>query len=78
MNKAVIAIAVSVLTAGPALASDKGDVMAVLKQWISGEAGTVACQPYFSTGGLNAMRRERGGRGRRVSNLASFTGGRIV
>jgi hypothetical protein len=36
MNKVVIALAVSVLTAGSALASDKGDIMAVLKQWISG------------------------------------------
>jgi hypothetical protein len=42
MNKVVIALALSVLTAGSALASDKGDIMAVLKQWISGEAGTVA------------------------------------
>jgi ketosteroid isomerase-like protein len=42
MNRVVIALAVSLLTAGSALASDKGDIMAVLKQWISGEAGTVA------------------------------------
>ena len=42
MNKVVIALAVSVLTAGSALAADKDDIMAVLKQWISGEAGTVA------------------------------------
>jgi len=42
MNRVVIALAVSVLTAGSALASDKGDIMAVLKQWISGEGGTVA------------------------------------
>lgn len=42
MNKAVIALAVSALTAGSALASDKDDIMGVLKQWSSGEAGTVA------------------------------------
>ena len=42
MNRVMIALAVSVLTAGSALASDKGDIMAVLKQWISGETGTVA------------------------------------
>ena len=42
MNKIAIFLAVSVLTAGPALASDKGDIMAVLKQWISSEAGSVA------------------------------------
>jgi hypothetical protein len=44
MKKVVIALVMSVLTAGPALASasDKSDIMAVLKQWISGEAGTVA------------------------------------
>ena len=42
MNKVVIAFAVSVLTAGSALASDKDDIMAVLKQWSSGAAGTVA------------------------------------
>lgn len=42
MNKVVIALAVSVVTAGSAVASDKGDIMAVLKHWISGEAGTVA------------------------------------
>jgi hypothetical protein len=42
MNKVVIALAVSVLTVAPAIASDKGDIMAVLKQWISGPAGTVA------------------------------------
>jgi ketosteroid isomerase-like protein len=33
MNRAIIALAVGVLTAGPAVASDKGDIMAVLKQW---------------------------------------------
>ena len=33
MNRLIIALAVSVLTAGPALASDKGDIMAVLNQW---------------------------------------------
>jgi hypothetical protein len=42
MNKVLIALVVTVLTAGPATASDQGDIMAVLKQWISGEAGTVA------------------------------------
>ena len=42
MNKVVIALAVSLLTAGSALASDKDDIMAVLKQWSSGAAGTVA------------------------------------
>jgi hypothetical protein len=42
MNKVVIALAMTVLTAGSALASDKGDIMAVLKQWISTEAGLVA------------------------------------
>jgi hypothetical protein len=33
MNRLAIAVAVSVLTAGTALASDSGDIMAVLKQW---------------------------------------------
>lgn len=33
MNKVVIALAVSALTAGSALASDKGDIIAVLQQW---------------------------------------------
>src|SRR5215475_7311222 len=42
MNKVVIALAVSVLAAGSALASDKDEIMAVLKQWSSGAAGTVA------------------------------------
>jgi len=42
MKRVVIALAVSLLTAGSALASDKADIMAVLKLWISGEAGTVA------------------------------------
>ena len=42
MNKVVIAFAVCVLTAGSAQASDKDDIMAVLKQWSSGAAGTVA------------------------------------
>ena len=42
MNKVVIALAVSLLTAGSALASDKDDIMAVLKQWSSGAAGSVA------------------------------------
>lgn len=41
MNKLVIALTVSLLATGSALASDKDDIMAVLKQWISGEAGTV-------------------------------------
>jgi hypothetical protein len=38
----VIALAVSLLTDESALASDKRDIVALLKQWISGEAGTVA------------------------------------
>src|SRR5215467_2529186 len=42
MSKIMIALAVSVLTAGSALGSDKDDIMAVLKQWSSGAAGTVA------------------------------------
>jgi len=42
MNRIVIAFVVGLLTAGSALASDKDDIVAVLKQWISGEAGTVA------------------------------------
>jgi hypothetical protein len=42
MKRVVTAFAVSLLAAGSALASDKGDIMAVLKQWISGPAGTVA------------------------------------
>jgi hypothetical protein len=42
MKRMVIALAMCVLTAGPTLASDKGDIMAVLRQWISGEAGTLA------------------------------------
>lgn len=42
MNRIVIAVAVSVLVAGPAVASDKDDIMAVLKQWISSEAGSAA------------------------------------
>jgi len=42
MKRVVIAVAMSVLTAGSALASGKDDIMAVLKQWISGEAGTIA------------------------------------
>jgi hypothetical protein len=42
MNRVVIALAMSVLTTGSVLASDKVDIMAVLKQWISGEAETVA------------------------------------
>jgi ketosteroid isomerase-like protein len=33
MNRVVIALAASVLTAGSALASDKSDIMTVLKQW---------------------------------------------
>ena len=41
MNKVVIALAVSLLTVGSALASDKDDIMAVLRQWSSGAAGTV-------------------------------------
>ena len=42
MKKIVIAVAASLLTAGLALASDKEDIMAVVKQWSSGAAGTVA------------------------------------
>jgi hypothetical protein len=42
MKRVVIALAVSMLAAGPALASDEGDIMAILKQWVSGETGTVA------------------------------------
>ena len=42
MNKIMIALVLSVLTAGSALASDKDDIMGVLNQWISGAAGTVA------------------------------------
>ena len=33
MNRVIIALAVGVSTAGPALASDKGDIMAILNQW---------------------------------------------
>lgn len=33
MNRVVIALALSALTAGPCLASDRGDIMAVLEQW---------------------------------------------
>ena len=33
MDRVIIALAVSLLTAGSALASDKSDIMAVLKQW---------------------------------------------
>lgn len=33
MNRLAIFLAVSALTAGSALASDRGDIMAVLKQW---------------------------------------------
>jgi len=42
MHKVVIALVMSVLTAGSALASEKDDIMAVLRQWSSGAAGTVA------------------------------------
>jgi ketosteroid isomerase-like protein len=42
MKRLVIALAVSLLASGSALASDKSDIMAVLKQWISGPAGTLA------------------------------------
>jgi hypothetical protein len=42
MNRVVIAVAAGVLTGGSALASDKDDILAVLKQWSSGAAGTVA------------------------------------
>jgi len=40
MNRIIAALALSVLTAGPTLASDKGDIMAVLHQW--NDADTVA------------------------------------
>lgn len=33
MNRVLIALAASLLTAGPALAADKDDIMAVLTQW---------------------------------------------
>ena len=33
MNRVIITLAVGMLTAGPSLASDKSDIMAVLKQW---------------------------------------------
>ena len=33
MNRVIIALAASLLTAGPALAADKDDIMAVLRQW---------------------------------------------
>jgi len=42
MNRVVIALAAGVLTGGSALASDRDDILAVLKQWSSGAAGTVA------------------------------------
>ena len=42
MNRVLVAVAVSALAAGSAHASDKDDIMAVLKQWISSEAGSVA------------------------------------
>jgi hypothetical protein len=42
MKRVVIALAVSLLAAGSAPASDQSDVMAVLKQWISGPEGTLA------------------------------------
>jgi hypothetical protein len=42
MNRVVIAPAAGVLTGGSALASDRDDILAVLKQWSSGAAGTVA------------------------------------
>lgn len=33
MNRVIVALAVGVFTAGPALASDKGEIMAILNQW---------------------------------------------
>ena len=42
MIRTAIALAVSLLAASSALASDQDDIMAVLKQWISGPAGSVA------------------------------------
>lgn len=48
MNRVVIALAVSELTAGSALASDKDDIMGVLKQWISGEVGTHSTKQWQS------------------------------
>jgi ketosteroid isomerase-like protein len=33
MNRVIIALAVGMVTAGPALASDKSDIMAVVNQW---------------------------------------------
>lgn len=42
MKRLVIALAASLLASGSALASDKSDIMAILQQWISGPAGTLA------------------------------------
>lgn len=39
MNRVLIALAVSVLTSGSALASDKSDIMAVLRQWNDADEG---------------------------------------
>lgn len=38
MNRIIIAVAVSLLTSGPALASDQSDIMAVLNQWNDNDA----------------------------------------
>ena len=69
MNRILIAIAFAVLTVGPARASEKDDIVTVLKLWISGEAGAVAtCDddaaviddfPPFEWHGLGACSRWR-------------------
>jgi len=42
MNKILIALAASLLATVPAAASDRTDIEAVLKQWISAEGGSAA------------------------------------
>jgi hypothetical protein len=42
MNRRAIALAVGVFAAGSALASDKSDIMAVLKQWNGPDMATFA------------------------------------
>jgi ketosteroid isomerase-like protein len=42
MNRVIIALAAGVLTAGPALASDKADIMAVVNQWNDADAAKAA------------------------------------
>ena len=42
MNRIIIALAVSALTAGSALASDRSDIMAVLNQWNDTDAAKAA------------------------------------